>query len=324
MRHRAFGNTGWQVSEIGFGAWQLGGDWGAADDAASIRTLHHAFERGINFVDTAQMYGRGRSESIVGQAVSSWSGGRIYVATKVQPTVWPGPNDDSPSMRGRYPAWHLRQEVEACLKRLQVECIDLLQLHCWIDSGTQELDWLETLNALRLEGKIAHIGVSIRDYRPADGLGLAQLGLVESMQVVFNLFEQRPANGLFQAKDRDGPAFIARVPLASGALSGTWTRDTYAQWEEGSVPHSLFRGDRFGETLARVERLKAICAPYYPTLAEAAMRYTLSVPQVTTVIPGMRDAAEIDMNVAYSDGAKFPPELLAQLPAHAWPRNYYQ
>ncbi len=324
MRYRSFGSTGWQVSEIGFGAWQLGGDWGDTDDATSIRTLHHAFERGINFVDTAQMYGRGRSESIVGEALQQWRGGRIYVGTKVQPTVWPGPDDDAPAMRGRYPRWHLRAEVEASLKRLQVERIDLLQLHCWIPAGTVELDWLETLNELRLEGKIEHIGVSIRDYRPDDGIGLAQLGLVESMQVVFNLFEQRPASGLFKAVDRSRPAFIARVPLDSGSLSGTWTADTYGQWQAGSVPHSLFRGERFAETLARVGALKALCASYYPTLAEAAMRYTLSAPETTTVIPGMRNPAEIDMNIAYADGAAFPPELLAQLPAHAWPRNYYR
>ena len=324
MRYRSFSNTGWQVSEIGFGAWQLGGDWGATDDGESIRTLHHAFERGINFVDTAQMYGKGRSESIVGQALKTWRGRRIYIATKIQPVAWPSPDEDDPQMRGRYPQWYLREEVEACLRRLRVECIDLMQLHCWIPAGTVELDWLETLNALRSEGKIAHIGVSIRDYRPHDGVELAQLGLVSSMQVVFNLFEQRPASGLFKAASQNAPAFVARVPLDSGSLSGTWTTDTYRQWAEGSVPHTLFRGDRFAETLARVEVLKELCTPYYSTLAEAAVRYTLSAPETTTVIPGMRSPTEVDMNIAYSDGVPFAADLLSQLPAHVWPRNYYQ
>lgn len=324
MRYRKFGVTDWNISEIGFGAWQLGGDWGAINDAESTATLLYAFERGINFVDTAQMYGRGRSESVVGEALRQWRGERIYVATKVQPTVWPRPDEDRPEMRGRYPRWHLRQEVEASLKRLKVERIDLLQLHCWIAAGTHELDWLETLNELRLEGKIETIGVSIRDYRPEDGVGLARLGLVESMQVVFNLFEQRPAGNLFNAAGDRSPAFIARVPLDSGSLSGAWTPGTYAQWEAGSVPHTLFRGERFAETLERVDALKALCAPHYATLAEAAMRYILSEPRVTTVIPGMRNRNEIDMNIAYADGAPFPAELKAQLPAHAWPRNYYQ
>lgn len=324
MRYRPFGSTGWQVGEIGFGAWQIGGDWGAASDTESIRTLLHAFERGINFVDTAQMYGNGRSEIVVGEALRQWRQGRVYVATKVQPTAWPSPDEDRPQMRGRYPAWHLRSAVEGSLKRLRTERIDLLQLHCWIADGISSLDWLETLNALRVEGKIDQIGVSLRDYRPEDGVELARLGLVSALQVIFNLFEQRPAEQLFRAAPKNPPAFIARVPLDSGSLSGTWTSATYAGWRAGSVPHQLFRGERFAQTLARVERLKQLCAPYFPTLAEAAMRFSLSVAQVSTVIPGMHSTAEIDANIAYADGAAFPPELSAALAAHAWPRNYYR
>ena len=323
MRYRRFGSTGWQISEIGFGAWQIGGDWGAADDAESIRTLHHAFARGVNVVDTAQMYGDGRSEAVVGEALRQWRGDRVYVATKVQPTKWPSPNEDHPLMRGRYPAWHLRAAVDTSLARLGVDRIDLLQLHCWIADGIGALDWLETLNELRVEGKVDRIGVSLRDYRPDEGIELARLGLVSSQQVIFNLFEQRPAGGLFEAT-ATAPAFIARVPLDSGSLTGAWTKDTYATWRDGSVPHQLFRGDRFAETLRRVEELKRLWAPHYPTLAEAAMRFTLSAPAVSTVIPGMRSIAEVDANVAYSDGAEFPAELKVQLSTHAWPRNYYQ
>ena len=175
-------------------------------------------------------------------------------------------------MRGRYPRWHLRTAVEQALNRLGVERIDLLQLHGWVASGTQALDWLETLDKLRIEGKVEHIGVSIRDYRPDEGVNLAALGLVDSIQVVFNLFEQRPADALFPAGAQTDTAFVARVPFDSGSLIGHWTKDTYSRWERGSVPHTLFRGDRFAETLERSAKLKEICAPYYPTLAEAAMR----------------------------------------------------
>jgi aryl-alcohol dehydrogenase-like predicted oxidoreductase len=324
MQYRTFGRTGWPVSEIAFGGWQLGGDWGAVDDQASIRTLHHSFGCGINFVDTAELYGAGHSEEVIGQALSQWSGDRIYLATKVQPTVWPDPDDDAPQMRGRYPRWHLRGAVEAALRRLRVERIDLLQLHCWLADGIQALDWLETLNELRVEGKVEYAGVSIRDYRPDEGVDLAALGLVSSIQVVFNLFEQRPADRLFPAGAGSDTAFIARVPFDSGSLIGHWTPDTYAGWEPGSVPHVLFRGGRFAETLARADTLKALCAPYFPTLAEAAMRFALSAPQVCTVIPGMKNAAEVDMNVAYSDGERFPDELLKQVGAHNWPRNFYR
>jgi aryl-alcohol dehydrogenase-like predicted oxidoreductase len=324
MQYREFGRTGWQVSEIAFGGWQLGGDWGTVDDEASIRTLLHAFDAGINFVDTAELYGSGHSEEVIGRALREWSGDRIYVATKVQPVVWPSPNDDTPEMRGRYPRWHLRNAVELALRRLQVERLDLFQLHGWMADGIRALDWLETLNELRVEGKIEHIGVSIRDYRPAEGVDLARLGLAASEQVVFNLFEQRPAETLFPAGATTDTAFIARVPFDSGSLIGHWTPETYDSWEPGSVPHTLFRGDRFAETLRRSDALKAVCAPYFPTLAEAAMRYALSSPQVATVIPGMKNPAEVDMNVAYSDGQPFPTELLAEVAAHNWPRNFYQ
>ncbi len=324
MQYRTFGRTGWQVSEIAFGGWQIGGDWGPVDDDASVRTLHHAFERGVNFVDTAELYGAGHSEEVVGRAVAEWSGTRIYVATKIQPIRWPDPDDDSPQMRGRYPAWYLRAGVEAALRRLRCERLDLLQLHSWMPSGLTELDWLETLNDLRAEGKVDHVGVSLRDYRPGEGVDLATFGLVDSIQVVFNLFEQRPAEQLFPSGAATGTAFIARVPFDSGSLIGSWTTDTYDQWKPGSVPHTLFRGDRFAETLRRADALKDLCLTYYPTLAEAAMRYVLSRPQVATVIPGMSSPTEVDLNVAYSDGATFPTELAAQLSPHAWPRNYYK
>jgi aryl-alcohol dehydrogenase-like predicted oxidoreductase len=323
MQFREFGRTGWNVSEIAFGAWQIGGGWGKVDDSQSIDTLLYAFEKGINFVDTAELYGGGHSEEVIGRALKQWKGGKIYVATKAQPVVWPDPDEDNPPMRGRYPAWHLRGNAEKSLKRLGVERLDLFQLHCWLKDGLSSLDWLETLNDLRREGKIDHIGVSIRDYRPEEGVNLARFGLADSIQVVFNMFEQRPAGELFRAGAETSTAFIARVPLDSGALTGGWKEDSYAKFEPGSQPHSMFRGERFAQTLSRVEKLKAVCLPHYPTLAEAAMRYVLSAPEVSTVIPGMRSRSEVDMNTAYSDGARFPAELTAQLPAHVWTRNYY-
>jgi aryl-alcohol dehydrogenase-like predicted oxidoreductase len=324
MKYRKFGRTDWQVSEIAFGAWQIGGDWGRVDDKQSIDTLLYAYDKGINFVDTAELYGKGHSEEVIGKSLGQWRGSKIYVATKAQPIVWPDADDNDPQMRGRYPAWYLRENAEKSLKRLGVERIDLYQLHCWLGDGLQALDWLETLNELRLEGKIDHIGVSIRDYRPEDGVDLAKFGLVDSIQVVFNMFEQRPAHALFKAGEATSTAFIARVPLDSGSLIGNWTKDTYASWEVGSQPHTMFRGERFGETLARIENLKKLCSPHYSTLAEAAMRFVLSAPQVSTLIPGMKNRAEVDMNIAYSDGATFPAELSAQLPQHGWIRNYYK
>ncbi len=324
MRYRNFGSTEWSVSEISFGGWQLGGQWGVVDDEASIATLLHAFERGINFVDTAELYGAGHSEAVIGEALRRWRGDKVYVATKIQPTVWPSPDDENPAMRGRYPQWHLRGGVELALSRLGVERIDLLQLHGWFARGVIELDWLETLNDLRVEGKIDKIGISIRDYRPDEGLSIAKLGLVDSIQVVFNMFEQRPKAELFPVGASSGTGFIARVPFDSGSLIGHWNEGTYETWEVGSVQHQLFRDGRFAETLAKMKVLKSLCSPYYATLAEAAMRFALSSPQVSTVIPGMLNPAEVDMNVNYSDGDEFPVELLVKLAEHNWPRNFYK
>jgi aryl-alcohol dehydrogenase-like predicted oxidoreductase len=323
MRYRAFGRTDWLVSEIGFGAWQLGGDWGKVDDKASIETLHHAFDKGINFVDTAELYGNGHSETVVGQALKQWSGHKIYVATKARPVVWPSPDDDTPQMRGRFPEWYLRDKVEASLKRLRVERIDLFQLHSFMPSAMVELDWLEVLMKLRREGKIDRIGVSLRDNRPDEGIELAEAGFVESQQVIFNMFEQRPRLRLFPAGRQSRTAFIARVPLDSGSLTGSWTRQSYATWEAGSQPHTMFRGARFAETLERVEKLTALCNPFYATLAEAAMRFVLSEPDVSTLIPGMKSRQEVDLNIAFCDTAIFPQELKDKIADHIWVRNYY-
>jgi aryl-alcohol dehydrogenase-like predicted oxidoreductase len=323
VKYRAFGRTGWQVSEIGFGAWQIGGDWGKVDDAASIDTLHYAFDKGVNFVDTAELYGNGHSETVIGQALKQWKSHKIYVATKARPVEWPSPDDDTPQMRGRFPEWYLRDNIEKSLKRLGVERIDLFQLHSFMPSGLVELDWLETLMRLRREGKIDRIGVSLRDNRPHEGIDLAKAELVDSQQVIFNMFEQRPRFDLFPAGETTGTTFIARVPLDSGSLTGTWTRSSYASWEAGSQPHTMFRGARFADTMNRVEALQSLCKPYYANLAEAAMRFVLSEAQISTLIPGMKNRREVDLNIAYCDHEKFPQDLKDKLTDHIWVRNYY-
>jgi aryl-alcohol dehydrogenase-like predicted oxidoreductase len=325
MQYRIFGDTGWKVSEIAFGGWQLGGTWGEVNDNDSIKILLHAYEKGINFVDTAELYGEGRSESVIGQSLKKWHGNKIYIASKIRPIRWPDPDDDSPEMRGRYPAWYVRETIEGSLQRLGLEQLDLLQLHCWAPDLVHSLDWLEVLNDMRLEGKIDKIGVSLRDYRPNEGIDLANLRLVSSIQVIFNLFEQRPATeGLFDSCSNNKIAAIARVPLDSGALSGTWTLDTPSSWMKGSVQEQLFGGNRFEKTYTKIEALKEVVRPYFSTLAEAAIRYSISSPSVSTTIPGMNALDIVDRNVAYSDGQEFPQELISKIAEFNWPRNYYK
>jgi aryl-alcohol dehydrogenase-like predicted oxidoreductase len=322
MEYREFGRTGWQISEIGFGAWQLGGTWGNVDDKSSVETLHYAFEKGINFVDTAIAYGKGRSESVVGMALKEWSGDMIYVATKVAPQGTDFQSNNT--IKGRYPLNYLREQVESSLKRLGTDTIDLLQLHLWFEDGTNEFEWLEGLIKLVQEGKIRYFGVSLEDIKPSTGVLLAKSGIVASQQVIYNLFEQEPERELFPEGEKTNTAFIARVPFDSGALTGTWNSDTYNNWEENDKRYQMYRNGRFNETLARVDNLELLCSAYYSTLAEAAMRFSLGDTAVNTVVCGMRNKSEIDMNSAYSDGIPFNRELRDKVREHEWKHQFYK
>jgi aryl-alcohol dehydrogenase-like predicted oxidoreductase len=323
VHRRPFGRTGWDISEVAFGAWQLGGQWGPVDDDASIRALLDAYELGINFVDTAEMYGSGHSEEVIGRSLREWSGERVYVATKVQPVAWPSPSDDDPEIAAGYSSDYLRESVELSLRRLGVERLDLIQLHCWMPSGLRDRGWLDTLQTLRGEGKIDRIGVSIRDYRAAEGVALAESGLVDSIQVIYNIFEQSPEDALFAAAARSQTAIVARVVLDSGALSGAWTPQTYAEWTEGSVLQTMFRGDRFAETLDRVAELRRVTDPFYESLDEAAVRYVLDRPEVSTAIIGMTTKDRIERNAAFSDGRGLAPGLRPRLAGFQWNKNFY-
>lgn len=323
MFKRFFGRSEWEVSEISFGAWQLGGQWGPVDDSESLQALLTSYESGVNFVDTAQMYGLGHSEKIVGQSLKQWSGEQIKVATKAQPVHWPSADEGDPNFADLYPRKYLIKQVEDSLKRLDVDCIDVFQLHCFAPDGMRNMEWLEVLAEMRDAGKIDMIGVSIRDYRPEDGVELASSGLVDSIQVIYNIFEQQPEVDLFPAAKQGGTAIIARVALDSGSLSGAWTRDSYSIWPEGSVLNTMFRDERFLETLNRVDEIKQITSPYYSNLAEAAVRFVLDRPEVSTAILGMSNSKRIAENVSFSDNKKMDPELRSKLAGLQWRRNYY-
>lgn len=324
VEYRRFGRTGWEVGEVSFGAWQLGGQWGPVDDEESVRTLLAAYAAGVNFVDTAEMYGSGHSELIVGRSLREWDDSApIRVATKAQPVQWPSVDDGDPQFTDLYPSDYLVEQVEGSLRRLDVERLDLYQLHCWAPDGMRNLEWWDTLGRLRDQGKIDRIGVSIRDYRPEDGVELARSGLVDSIQVIYNIFEQQPALDLFPAAAAGDTAIIARVALDSGSLSGAWNADAYSTWVEGSVLHTMFRGERFAETLRRVRLLEEVTRDHYDSLAEAAVRFALAAPQVSTTILGMSSARRIVENLSYSDGSDLAPGLREKLALHEWRRNYY-
>ena len=325
MHYRRFGKTGWKVSQIGFGGWQLGGTWGEVDDRESIDTLLYAFEKGINFVDTAMLYGAGRSERVIGRALRERNSvDSIYVATKVPPVVWNQQNQMDAPMRGRYPSLYLREQVEQSLVRLGVEAIDLLQLHGWFHRGVEELDWLEGLHRLKLEGKVRHIGVSLHDARPEQGVALAKLGLVDSIQVLFNLFEQEPLETLIPVAEDSDTAIIARVPFDSGALTGTWTQETMQAWHEEDKRYQMYAKDgNFSDTLKRIEALQGTLASSYENLAEAALQYVLHPAGVATVIPGMRNKREVALNLACATGKAWPSSMNAAIKPHNWKHAFY-
>jgi aryl-alcohol dehydrogenase-like predicted oxidoreductase len=323
VQRRPFGRTGWDISEVAFGAWQLGGQWGPVDDEASVRVLLDAYERGINFVDTAEMYGSGHSEEAVGRSLRHWTGERIYVATKVQPIRWPDPAESDPDIAAAYPAAYLRRSVEASLRRLGVDRLDLIQLHCWMLGGLRDQGWLTTLRAMRDEGKIDRIGVSLRDHRADEGVAIAESGLVDSIQVIYNIFDQSPEAGLLAAAAASQTAIIVRVALDSGSLSGAWTPASYDEWAPGSVLKTLYRGERFGETLQRVAGIREVTDPFYESLDEAAIRFVLDPKEVSTVIIGMTSPERIERNLSFSDGQRLAPGLRDQLAGFEWKRNFY-
>lgn len=323
VHHRPFGRTGWEVSEVSFGAWQLGGQWGPVDDDRSVRALLDAYEQGINFVDTAEMYGSGHSERVVGRSLREWTGERVRVATKVQPMRWPHPSQEDPDIALAYPAAYLRTQAEQSLERLDVNRLDLFQLHCWMPGGIRDQGWLDTLRELQDEGKVDRIGVSLRDYRADEGVALAESGLVDSIQVIYNVFEQRPERALLAAAATTGTAIVVRVALDSGSLSGTWTPATYDSWAEDSVLRTFFRGERFAQTLDRVARVEEVTRASYDGLDEAAIRFVLDRPEVATVIVGMDSPTRIARNLSFADGRGLVDGLHERLAEFKWERNFY-
>lgn len=321
MEYRPFGSTGIEVSAIGFGAWGISGaQWIGADDRESLRALERAISEGVNFIDTARAYGDGHSERLVGRVVEGVSE-RVYVATKVPPKnlIWPAP--DGISVDEVFPGEHVRSSTEASLRHLGMESVDLLQLHVWHDAWIGEGDWLETIQALRDEGKIRHFGISMNDHQPANGLQAVRERLVDSVQVIYNVFDQSPADELFPACREQGVAVIVRVALDEGGLTGRITADS--EFPDGDFRNHYFGGDRARQVEERVNAIAADLGIETGEMAATALRFVLSEPAVSTVIPGMRSVRNVERNVAIADGRGLPAEQVEKLRSHRWERNFY-
>jgi aryl-alcohol dehydrogenase-like predicted oxidoreductase len=323
MRTRRFGRTDWQVSEIGYGAWQIGGNmWGEVDEERAEAAVEAALESGVTFFDTALAYGGGRSEVLLGRALRR-SGARdgVRVATKVPPKNGRWPARPADPLGDVFPGDWIRRSAERSLANLGTDRIDLLQLHVWTDAWADAAEWLDALRALREEGKILAFGVSVNDHDPASALRVAASGTIDSLQVIYNVFDPTPEDALFPVARAHDLGVIARVALDEGSLAGTFTPRTV--FTGGDMRRRYFAGARLAETVERVERVRPLLEEPGLSMAQGALRFCLSSPDVATVIAGSANPRHVAANAAASAAGPLSAAVLTALREHAWPRNFY-
>jgi aryl-alcohol dehydrogenase-like predicted oxidoreductase len=318
MRYRTYPRTGWKVSEIGYGMWGMGG-WTGSDDEESLRSLDLAVELGCNFFDTAWAYGNGHSEQLLGQTLRRHAGTRLYVATKVPPKdrVWPG-KAETP-IADVFPPDHIREYTEKSLRNLGVDTIDVQQLHVWSDAWADDETWKRAVEDLKREKLITSFGISVNRWEPVNVLRALHSGLVDCVQVVYNVFDQNPEDELFPYCQQHEIAILARVPFDEGSLTGALGPDS--TWPQGDWRNLYFTPARLRETLERVERIQPLVPPGQ-TLPVLALRFILNHPAVTSTIPGMRRPAHVRANVSASDGRPLTPDLVDRMRAHRWERDW--
>ena len=316
MRYRTFGRTGWQVSEVGYGMWGMGG-WTGSDDDESLRALDRAFALGCNFFDTAWVYGNGKSETLLGEALRAHPGMPALIATKIPPKNMKWPGKAEYPVADTYPPDHIREYTEKSLENLGVPAIDLQQFHVWSDAWADDPGWQRAIDDLKREKLIRAVGISINRREAANVLRALDTGLIDSVQVVYNIFDQAPEDELFPYCQAHDIGVIARVPFDEGGLTGTLTADS--KWPDGDFRNIYFNRANLDETLEHVERLEPL-VPDGMDLPELALRFILHHPAVSTTIPGMRKLKHVERNLGVSDGEPLPPRIVEALAAHRWDR----
>ena len=321
MQYRKLGRTNFKVSEIGYGAWGVGGkQWLGGSDDESLRAIRRAIELGLNFIDTALAYGEGHSERLVGQVVRE-TPHKIYVATKVPPKnrLWPA--RPGIGIEDVFPYEYIIQCTEESLRNLRMDAVDLQQLHVWNPDWLQRDEWRRALEDLKTSGKARAVGISINDNQPDSALDIIRTGLIDTVQVIYNIFEQNPGKNLFPLAMEHDIGVLARCPLDAGALAGTITEES--KFERDDFRGFYFRGDRKKQIVEHVEPLKKDLAAVESTLAEVALRFCLSHPAVSSVIPGMRRVANAEANAAVSEKGELDEKTMEILHRHAWDKNFY-
>lgn len=324
MQYRTLGRTGFKVSEIGFGSWGIGkGMWKGADDEESLKALDAAVESGINFIDTALVYGDNlnhHSEKLIGQFLKTLPlDKKVYVASKIYPMNRQWPALSKVPIEQVFPLSWIYEAVQLSLYNLQVDSIDLVQFHVWQDSFAVTDYWKEAVRDLTARGKVKHWGISINDYEPANVLKTLETGLIDTVQFIFNIYHQEPEKELLPFAEKNNIGLIARVPLDEGGLTGKITPETvFGDWRD-----DFFKGSRKREVIEKAEALKKLMRDEATDLPELALRWILTHKEVSTVIPGMRKVAHALDNARVSDGRNLSDPLMTELKSHAWERNFY-
>lgn len=317
MQYRRFGKTGWSVSEVGYGMWGMAG-WTGSEDEESFASLDRAIALGCNFFDTAWAYGEGHSERLLGATLKRHPDQQLYIATKIPPKNRKWPARPEYALDEVFPPDYLREYTEKSLANIGVSSLDLQQLHVWNDEWAADARWQKALRALKDEGLVRALGISVNRWQPENVLRALDTGIIDAVQVVYNVFDQSPEDHLFPYCEAHDIAVIARVPFDEGSLTGTLTASS--KWPQGDFRNLYFNPENLQATLPRVERLQPV-VPDGMSLPQLALRHILQHPAVKTVIPGMRKLQHVEQNIGVSDGLPLSPDLMAELKRHRWNRS---
>ncbi len=317
MRYRKFGRLGFSVSEIGYGMWGMAG-WTGSDDHQSMHSLQRAVDLGCTFFDTAWAYGDGHSERLLGKLLRDNPGRRLYAASKVPPKNRQWPSQRSHTLEDCYPPQYVAESIGKTLKNTGLETIDIMQLHTWEDAWLQDDRWISELGRQKAAGKIGGIGISLNRWEPWNGVKAVQTGLVDCVQVIYNIFDQNPCDELFPACRAHDVAVIARVPFDEGTLTGTITAES--SWPAEDWRNTYFVPQNLESSVAHADALRPL-VPENSTMADMALRFILSEPTVSTIIPGMRKLHHVETNIRSSDRERLPQALIGKLAHHRWDRT---
>ncbi len=316
MQTRPFGRLGWPVSALGYGMWGLA-NWSGSDDDEVALSLEAAVAAGVTFFDTAWGYGRGASERILGRLVRAHPERRLFTASKIPPKNFAWPSQRGFTLDDCFPPDHIREYTEKSLENLGLPRLDLMQFHVWEDAWARDERWQRAMDDLRREGLIGAVGVSVNRWEPWNCFETLRTGVVDAVQVIYNIFDQAPEDELFPLCQELGVAVIARVPFDEGSLAGQIRADS--SFPEGDFRRIYFGAENLGATVQRVEALRA-ALPAGLALPEAALRFAISHPAVNTVIPGMRRPAHVRANVDAVERRVLPDAVRSLLRPHRWDR----